>query len=150
MFKRMSFSDYQKTIPPTPYNHYVPEGGSGYAYEGLIHMMRFGGCMSCIILSEGTQNLGAATHFRPVRVDEHIQEVRKLTSAYTELKEAQNVALVWDGTNRKSRTEPNGRVRRLLTGLEGIFSGREIDEIPYEGALDWCGLYVDEGLLILP
>jgi hypothetical protein len=79
-----------------------------------------------------------------------LEEIRCLTGNYPPLRRAQHIVLLWDGTNRESRYDPNGNVNKLWRGLENIFMGREIDEVPYDGALDWAGLHVDKGTLILP
>jgi len=149
VFKIQDFSDYLKERSLPRYRLAVPEGGSKCARHGLIETMRLGGCTSCVILSEGSNRIGATTHYRPIHVEDHLAELRRLTGQYTELADAQNIALLWDGENRKSRYSEGGNVYMLYSGLQEIFKGRIIEEISYPGMLDWVGLDVDMKLLLI-
>jgi hypothetical protein len=145
MFRRQNYSTFLKQ-PPT-YRTTVFEPGAECVESGLIETMGLGGCTSCAILSDGDNKLGAITHYRAASVDEHLKEILRLTRIYTKLKNAKNVALFWDRANKESRCNPNGNVYRLVTGLREIFTGIEIEEIPYD-AINWYGVNVDEGTLV--
>jgi hypothetical protein len=148
MFRRQEYFAFLKQKTPV-YRTTVYGPGADCATEGLIETMSLGGCTSCAILSDnGINRLGSITHFRPDSVEDHLEKITRLTRIYAELKNAKNIALLWDGTNSESRRNPNGKVNRLVSGLKTIFTGCEIEEIPYNGALDWYGLYVDTGTLV--
>ena len=52
--------------------------------------------------------------------------------------------------NRSARYHPDGDVYKLYSELEKIFERAEIMDMPYKRSLDGYGLYVDEGILVLP
>ena len=148
MFKIQNFSDYRKERSLPIYRLAVPEGESKWSRYGLIEVMSVGGCTSCMILSENPK-IGAATDFKPTHHKDHLAELRKLTTQYAELSNAHNIALLWDEENRKSRYSQGGNVNTLYLGLQEIFKGRTIEDIPYPERLDWAGLDLDNGILII-
>lgn len=148
MFKIQKFFEYLKKRSLPRCRLAVPEGGSRYSRNGLIEAMRLGGCTSCLILSDDPK-MGAVTDFRPIHSKDHLAELMRLTQRYSELANANSIALSWDGQNRKSRYDRNGNVHKLYSGLQQIFKGRYIQEIFYPGGLDWIGLDIDNNVLII-
>jgi len=149
MFNFQRYVDFLKAKKPE-YILTVSEGNSEHSNYGLIQIMYLGGCTSCIIHFEGLNKLGVVTHFRPEAVDDHLEEIIRLTRMYQSLKNAQNVALLWDYEHKESRCNPDGNVNKLWCDLEKIFIHSEIDDRPYNGAQDWVGLHVDTKTIISP
>ncbi len=94
--------------------------------------------------------VGASTHCQPTDLNELLGDIDFLISKQPPLINATDLVLLWNKLNTYSRFNKNGVVYRFRSQLESIFKGADIRDFSYPGHLDAYGIYIDEGILVLP